>query len=206
MKIHWDIVQGSEEWFKLRCGRITGSVADTFLVNGRSENGFGAGAMTELYRIVEEQLTGEPRITFSGNSATEWGNENEDRAIAFYENSRFITVKSAGFIEKNKYVGASPDGMMPDIKKGLEVKCRPKNHLELVDKGEYYDKDYIQCQFNLWCSGYESWDLIYFHPNLPQKSKSKVFTFKPDKKLFDTFEERTSKFIEMIESRIKNLK
>ena len=50
---HWDLIQGSEEWFNFRLGKITGSIVKTLLVRGRGENGFGVGAFTKLYEIVE---------------------------------------------------------------------------------------------------------------------------------------------------------
>lgn len=205
MKFHWDIIQGTDEWNQLRCGRITASVVKTLLINGKGEGGFGTGAITELYRVVEEKLTNTPREGFGGNWATEWGHENEELAIELYENLTFYSVDRIGFIERDEFTGASPDGLIPEIRKGLEVKCRPKNHLELVLKNEYLKDDYTQCQYGLWCSGYDSWDLMYFHPNLTGKAQYKIFEFEPDKKMFGLFEERIDSFSNLADKIIKSL-
>jgi len=203
MKFHWDIVQGSEEWLKLRSGKITGSVASVLLVNGKDKSGLGAGAFTELYRVAEERLTGTPRDSFGGNRATDWGHENESLAIDLYQAMNFVNVSAIGFVEKNDLIGSSPDGIIKELKKGVEVKCRPKEHLKLVMTNEYLSSDYVQCQFNMWCTGYKEWDLIYFHPNLPEKSKIKVFSFKYDKEMISKFEKRTRVFSDLLNQIIK---
>jgi len=202
---HWDVVQGSEEWLDLRSGRITASVAKTFLVNGKGENGFGAGAITEMYRLIEERLTGTARISFGGNSSTDWGHENEVKAVELYQQLTFRTVSFVGFVERDEFTGASPDGLIPELKKGLEVKCYPKEHLELVVNKKFLDKDRIQCQYNMWCTGYKEWDLIYYHPNLPSKAQYIIFNFKADKQLFKKFDERTKTFMEMVMKEVKRL-
>jgi len=203
MIFHWDLIQGSEEWLAIRSGKITGSKADVLLVNVRSDSGLGAGAITELYRVVEEILTGVPRDSFGGNNATDWGHENESLAIEAYELLMFVDVSPIGFVEKNEFIGSSPDGIIKELKKGVEVKCRPTQHLKLVMEDEYLSGDYVQCQFNMWCTGYKKWDLIYFHPKLTEKSKMKVFTFEADKEMFAKFKERTDVFIKLINETLK---
>ena len=202
-KFYFDIEQGTDEWRELRAGKITASVAKTFLVKGKLEGGFGTGAITELYRMLEERLTGVPRESFGGNKATDWGHTYEDEAAEYYEMKNFILTSKIGFIEKDKFIGASPDRVMPKIKKGLEIKCFPKEHMRIADTKEYGKGEYIQCQFNLWVSGYESWDLVYYHPNLPEKSKLIEFNFKPDKEMFEIFKEKTELFKKLINLKTK---
>lgn len=199
---HFDIIQGSEEWHELRMGRITGSVAKTFLVNGKGERGFGVGAFTELYKMLEERLTGVPRENFS-NKATDWGHEYESEAVEEYQRTTFRKVVPVGFVEKNEFIGASPDGLIPSIEKGLEAKCLPKEHMKVVDSNEPIKDHVTQCQFNLWVTGYKSWDLVYYHPNLPKSCKSKIFVIEPNVRDFTKFEERSGEFIKMLNERLK---
>lgn len=200
---HYDIIQGTDEWVQLRKARITASVISTFLVNGKFENGFGKGAMTELLRIVEEVLTGETRPNFS-TKATDFGNDNEPLNIEHYENNTFQKVKLVGFVSRGQWLGCSPDGLV-GADGGLECKCLPKEHITMIDTGTCDTHKYHvnQCQFNLYVTLRKWWDLIYFHPKFPEKSRSRIFRIYPDKKLFENFDERVKSFIPMIESRIK---
>lgn len=201
MIFHWDLIQNTEEWGEMRAGKMTASVFKTFLVNGKGENGFGTGAMTQLYKIVEERITGETRPGFS-TSATDSGHTNEPLAAEAYEIANFMRTKSIGFVEKDSWTGCSPDRLMPEIKKGLEIKCFPVKHAEIIAKQQYEQSAYVQCQFSLWCTDYESWDLWYWHPKLPPLK----FTFKPDLVMFKKFEERSEAFKEMVEEKIEKIK
>lgn len=203
-KIYEDIIQGTEEWFDLRKGMLTGSVFKTFLVNGKSENGFGTGAITELYRIVEERLTGVPRENYS-NKAMGWGHEYEQEARHHYELNNFVRVKQVGFIKKSEWIGCSPDGLIGEDE-GLEIKCFPTKHIEIADKKEYGKDEYIQCQVNLWISNRAAWNLCYYHPNFPESTKMISFRIDPDYELFKILDDRSKVFIEMIKEKIDKLK
>ena len=199
---HFDIVQGTQEWYDIRSGKITASTAKTFLVNGKQEGGFGVGAITEMYKIAEERLTGIPRESFA-TKATNWGHEYEAEAVEAYELKHFIKTLEIGFVSRDEWTGASPDRIVSvEKKKGLEAKCLPKEHLEIFDTG-VHDKDhYTQCQFNLWVTKYESWDLVYYHPRLPETCNMIEFTFLPDLQLFERFDERVEDFKKMVEIRL----
>ena len=121
MKFYFDLIQNTDEWGAIRAGKITASSFKTFLVKGSGENGFGTGAFTEIYKIVEGRITGEQRPGFS-NGATDYGHANEDNAAEAYEIAHFIRTKAVGFVEKNEWIGCSPDRLIPEIKKGLEIK------------------------------------------------------------------------------------
>lgn len=200
---HWDIIQGTDEWREVRAGKITASVAKTFLVKGKGEGGFGTGAITEMYKMMEERLTGVPREHFGGSKATEWGNTYEPEAAEYYENKHFIKLKSIGFVTRNKDQGASPDRLIPSLRKGVEIKCFPVKHIQIADTRTYGQDEYVQCQYNLWCSKYENWDLAYYHPNMPEKLKMIEFTFPPDKMLFAQFDERCLMFKSIIDAKVK---
>ncbi len=201
---HLKMEQGSDEWFNIRAGKITASSCYNLFVKGKADHGFGTGAITSMYKIMEERITGEPRQSFS-TKGTDWGHEYEPKAIEFYELQRFVTVDRIGFIEFGDFVGCSPDGIIPSMNKGVEVKCFPTGHMEMIDKKIAGKGEVMQCQYNLWCSGYDSWDLIYYHPNFPDHLKMLVFEIKPDLEMFKQFDELTTKFNKLIESKIESL-
>lgn len=195
---HESIVQGSEEWHNIRKGKITGSVVKTLLVNGKQEGGFGTGAITEMYKIIEERYTGEIRESFS-NKATDHGHQYEDEAAEVYELENFVVTDTIGFVQNSKQTGCSPDRIIPEYVKGLEIKCFPTKHAEIYDTKQHGKPEYIQCQYNLWVTGYKEWDLWYYHPHLPPVK----FTFRPDMNMFKEFETRLLTFETLVKQKLQ---
>lgn len=187
--------QGTDEWSVARSGKITASAGKTLLVLGKPPLVFGVGAYTYMRQIVEERITGIPKESFTAR-ATDFGHTNEPLARAHYERINFIKVDEVGFIEKNEWIGMSPDGLVGDDG-GAEFKCLPKNHSEIIDTGTYKSMDdhIFQCQFSLWCTDRKWWDLCFFHPNYPENIKMKTFRITPDKLLHKRLDERTGLFI-----------
>jgi len=199
---HFDIVQNSEEWHAIRAGKVTASVVKTLLVStGKQEEGFGVGAITELYKVMEERHTGIPRESFKAK-ATDWGHEYESEAIEQYQMNHFVKCRNVGFVELGG-IGGSPDSIVSmEDKIGLEAKCFPKEHMRILSTKVHGKDEYTQCQFNLWVTKFKQWDLIYFHPNLPEVE----FSFTPDLPLFERFQDCTDRFDKLVESKIKELK
>lgn len=199
---HFDIVQGTEEWYAIRGGKVTASVVKTLLVStGRQEEGFGVGAITEMYKVIEERITGIPRESFK-SKGTDWGHEYESDAVEQYEMNHFKKCAPVGFVELGN-LGCSPDSIVSmGDKIGLEAKCFPKEHMRILLTGIHGKNEYIQCQFNLWVTKFKRWDLIYYHPNLPEIE----FLFTPDLTLFERFQDCTDRFDKLVESKIKELK
>jgi len=106
--------QGTNEWFRARVGKVTGSRVGAILGLNQWH-----GPDDVLRAMVREYHGAEPE--FTGNDATAWGNANEAGAIAQYEMLTGNKVKECGFIPVNDWLGASPDGL---IDGGIiEVKC-----------------------------------------------------------------------------------
>jgi hypothetical protein len=107
--------QRSEEWFKARKGRVTGSSVGAIL--GLSPFNKPADVMRRMVR----DYYGLPS-EFTGNVATEWGTLHESGAIVEYEMLTGRNVEPATFVMHEDWIGASPDGYVGE--NGLiEVKC-----------------------------------------------------------------------------------
>src|ERR1700679_1971183 len=90
-----EIVQGSPEWFAIRCGKVTASrVAD---VVARTKSGPAASRANYLAELIAERLTGEPAEKFT-NAAMQWGTEKEPDARAAYEFRTDLAVTEMGFV------------------------------------------------------------------------------------------------------------
>ena len=99
MQIH-NFEQHSDEWYAIRCGRFTASVADTIAVSG-------AGLETLCFKVAAEILTGRKEETFK-SPAMEQGNELEAVARTLFEMKTGYTVEEVGFIEVDDLEGSSP--------------------------------------------------------------------------------------------------
>lgn len=109
------IAQRTEEWFKLRTGRLTASVIGS--VMGTSP--FMSREKLML-KMIKEYQTGETE-SFD-NPATAWGTFNEDGAVSEFEMLTGLKVEPAPFMLYGDYMGASPDGYVSDGSI-IEIKC-----------------------------------------------------------------------------------
>ena len=142
--------QRSEEWFEARKGRVTASMVGAIL--GVSPNLSRAGAMR---RMVRDAHGAEPE--FTGNIATQYGEANEEGAVAEYRMETGNTVELVGFIAKEDWAGCSPDALI-GADGGLEAKCpfgkrKEGELLPLAEQPHYY----AQVQFSLWVTGRKFW-------------------------------------------------
>ena len=156
--------QRSPEWHEARKGRITASMVGAIL--GLSPNLSRAGAMR---RMVRDAHGAEPE--FTGNIATEYGEFNEDGAVAEYEMETGNRIQKVGFIPHEDWAGCSPDGLI-NADGGLEVKCpfgkRKEGDLKPLEDQPHY---YAQVQFSLWVTGRKYW---HFYQWTPRKTKLEV--------------------------------
>lgn len=111
----YNFEQGSDEWFKIRLGKLTASKAQAISAGG-------AGLDTLVFEKVAELLTGKMKPPYTSIDI-ERGNEMELVARNSYELDSVDLVKQVGFVELDEFVGCSPDGLVGD--KGLvEIKCK----------------------------------------------------------------------------------
>lgn len=184
--------QGTQEWLNARLGIITASNAELLLVNGKGENGLGAGLKTYLYGLIAERFTGALDDEFTGNLYTERGHELEPIVSDYYEGmgySKGEPITQVGIILNHAElvgydVGASPDRLIGE-KGGLEIKTR-KGKLQacLLDTDDISKDHLAQVQFSLWVTGRDWWDYISFSEGMPFYIKR----FEPDLEMHKTFE------------------
>lgn len=181
--IFHDIEQGSEEWFILRRGKLTGSAAGALLVNGKKkftinsgefageEIGIGVGAISLIYKLAGERIAIDDMPSFD-NYATQRGHDLEPLAIKAYEDATYQTVDRIGFVQLNDYVGFSPDGLVTD-ELGIEIKClMHSEHMRVIDNLDYFDNDHIaQIHFMMTVADLKHFDLVHFHPEF---NKNKI--------------------------------
>jgi putative phage-type endonuclease len=149
--------QRSEDWFKARKGRITGSIAGSALgLNPWQTPADAMRAMVREYHGAERE--------FTGNIATEWGSFNESGAQFEFTLKTGLNVEECGFFEYEDWLGASPDGLVGDDAL-VEIKCPfgIRNDPDPVFK-EILPHYYAQVQIEMLCTGRH---LCYFYQWTP---------------------------------------
>jgi len=160
LKIH-DCIQGSDEWFKARIGKITASHFSDVLAKKTGK----PKASDYIMRLIGERLTGLKEPNFH-NDYMDNGIETEAQAREYYESLYGVKVEQVGFVELNENVGCSPDGLVNGD--GLiEIKC-PKSttHLTTILDNKMQTCYTAQVQGQLWVTGRQWCDWISFDPRV----------------------------------------
>ena len=161
------IVQGTDEWFKARCGRITGTRFAAVMAIGKT------GPLQErrnlIVTVALERLFGNPIEQFQ-NEAMRWGKEQEANARAWYEFCADASVSSCGFEvdPEHDFIGVSPDGMV-DGERGLEIKCpyNVERHAATLLSRTIPDEYVPQVQGQMMVMGWKRIDYVSYHPKFP---------------------------------------
>jgi len=157
-----EVEQGTDEWHKLRKGKVTASNAHKLLQFGKS-------------RATEES-------SFKGNYHTERGKDLEKYAIEYYEKSQLVDVQRPGFITNSKYpdCGASPDGVTDRL---LEVKCfKDDKHLSITRLSIPFEVQ-SQIQFAMMICELDRCDLILYNPEVDPKLAFRIIEVKASRKI-----------------------
>ncbi len=186
--------QGSEAWLKMRLGKVTASKMSDVLSKGR---GTAPSKMAETYmmELIAERLTGLSKPFFE-NDAMRWGAETEPQARSMYEiNNDFVSVEEVAFVERDEFIGISPDGLVGDDGL-LEIKC-PNTTTQIKRAlSDDYAKDYytqIQCQ--LWVTERKWCDFVSFDPRLDCAAGYLQQRVMRDEEFIKDMEEKTGLFI-----------
>jgi len=158
-----DYEQGSDQWYKVRLGKLTASDFHTLM-------GDSSTRKTILAKKAAERVTGVQCDSDKFKSGhTDRGNALEDDAFQIYSvlnPSEDIT--KVGFCQLSETVGCSPDGLVGEYG-GVEIKS-PDTHSFLVAVGKSYIKpEYkTQMQFSMYVTNRNWWDFAMYNPHFEQ--------------------------------------
>lgn len=185
------VTQQTDEWLEARRGRLTGTRIAR-LVKARPAT---VAKMLDTIRRENEEGPGgwlEDRDS-GGGAATQWGKENEPRAIALAEMVLDLETEPAGVVyhPADSRNACSPDGfVIEDILRThvLEVKCpyNGDNH-EWTRVYGMAAEHRIQTQVEIWCTGLP----LLFLSFDPRRE--------PDKQLYHEYVEKDQETQELIE-------
>lgn len=123
-----DVEQGSDEWFHLRKGKITGTTLKAIM-------GTPKARQDALYEYIAERLTVGVEADTSYENAMDRGTRLEPDAIAMFELETGLQVERTGLCldEENPNIANSPDGLIAEREdEAVEAKCMGgKNHVKM---------------------------------------------------------------------------
>lgn len=159
-----DCEQGTETWHKLRAGNPGASGMDKIITSTGKPS---TQRNKYLYQMAGEMILGEKAETFQSGHMQR-GTEMEPEAREVFE---FIhgPVQQCGLIyqDERKLWHCSPDGIMPEKKAGLEIKCPSLPvHMEYLDKGKLPTAYKIQVQASMMVTGWSGWYFMSYYPGL----------------------------------------
>ena len=199
------LVQGSPDWFAIRCGKVTASrVAD---VIAKTKTGWGASRANYAAELIAERLTGCTAPSFT-NAAMQWGTDQEPFARQAYVERFGLEVVEVGFVDHPEIAmsGASPDGLV-GMDGLLEIKCpNTATHLDTLLSGEVPAKYVTQMQWQMACTGRDWCDFASFDPRMPDTMKLFVQRVPRDPSLILDLETDVSDFLAEIAGKVAALR
>lgn len=183
-------LQRTEEWYRQRCGKITGSrVKDAV---SKLKNGSRSKvAKTLIGKIVAERLTG---VSADGDisnlRAVQHGIVTESLAVAAFEKATGKKVQLVGFIDHPTIdgFGVSPDGLVDDDGV-LEIKCpNSATHIEYLKANCVPEEYEEQTLAQLSCTARPKRYFVSFDPRMPQEYQLLIVEDVPDVSLIKALE------------------
>jgi len=199
------MIQGSEEWFAVRCGKVTASrVAD---VCATTKTGWGACRANYAAELICERLTGSVAERFK-NDAMRWGIDTEPQARAAYEFLTDNPVTEIAFVPHPLIdaSGASPDGNVGEDGM-VEIKCpNTATHINTLLKEAIDGKYLIQMQWQMACAGRAWCDFVSFDPRLPVELQMWVKRVPRDDERIAELESTVIEFLAEIDQTVASLR
>lgn len=167
VKIHNDLIQGSEEWHAARCGLLTASemkhvITPTLKVANNDKT------RLHMWELLAQRMTGYVEPSYISDDMLR-GHEDEVDACILY-GKHYAPVDNAGFITNDKWgftIGYSPDGL---VGAGGLVECksrRQKYQVQTIAEDQVPDDYMIQLQTGLLVSERLWVDFISYSGGLP---------------------------------------
>lgn len=207
MKIFKELKQGSDEWKEFRHGKIGGSTAGKIMTKLDKP----VTECAEFYQILAENMEDfDPFTNDYISFDMQRGNELEPLAREEYERIYDVKVEQFGWIEQdNNWIGISPDGWMPELKKAIEIKCPAANtHVKyMLNKNEFFE-DYVwQIVHNFLVLEIYSIDCISYRPeNRYCSLVVNTVTLDTEIKISAKITKKVSELVEMEKIRLNELR
>lgn len=139
MKIYKDIVQQTEDWFRIKWGKIGGTRAGGLFTKGDDL------LITLLSEITEDFVLDDDGFT---SSDMQRGIDLQPMALDEAREYTGIDFQEVGWIERedNPLLGISPDGLSECLRYSCEIKCpQSKRHIKTILLDDVPSDNIEQC-------------------------------------------------------------
>lgn len=168
---HRDLVQGSDEWHKARCGLITASEVK-LLLTPTLKQANNDKSRAHLWELAAQRISNYVEPSYVGDDMLR-GHEEEFYARQLYT-EHHAPVEEVGFVTNDEWgfkLGCSPDGLV-GTDGMIECKSRRQKYqvqtiVEHWRDGTVPDDYILQVQTGLMVTGRQWCDLISYHGGLP---------------------------------------
>lgn len=160
--------QTNPKWLDLRADRFTASNAADLLSKGKDKDGLSKTIKKLINSRAMQKRTGwidDSAMSYSEKEAVTRGLVYEEEARQWYQRQTGRNVVECGFVERGSYIGCSPDGLVCDELRTVQIKIpMPANFVEAILNGW---KDYVpQCHFERFVCCFKVADLVIYSPEL----------------------------------------
>ena len=202
-----EVIQGSPEWFAVRCGKISASrLGDIMRKTKWGESTYKAKVRLEL---AIERITGKSVSSVVMNKAMYDGVEREPDARLLFEAVTGKEVALCGSFDHPEIVNtsASPDGLIRGENAVLEIKCPTHATHAKNLMSETMPKNYIyQVQWQIACTESDYAYFASYHPDFPPELRLKWVRVEKDDSVIKSLEEAVRQFDIEIEDLIIKIK
>lgn len=168
VQYHWDLIQGTDDWLRVRHGMLTASEMKNFITAAKMQVANHKETRAHIYQLAYERVTGYLDPYFESWDMQR-GKIEEVYAKDLYS-KHYEQVRDCGFITNDKLgfmVGFSPDGLVGE--NGL-IECKSrKGNLQfqtIVDNVAPVDFN-VQVQTGLWVSERDWCDFLSYGNGMP---------------------------------------
>ena len=205
MASSYDIIQRTDDWFAVRCGKATASkIAD---IIAKTKSGYSASRANYMAQLVCERLTGTPTEGFT-NAAMQWGVDHEDEACSAYAFHYDAELATVGFVNHPHIdmSGASPDRLVGN--RGLaEIKCpNSATHIDTLLTGKVPEKYVTQMMWQMACCDRDWCDFVSYDPRLPEEMRLFVQRINRDADRIAELEGEVAGFLSDVADTVESLR
>ena len=190
-----ELIQGSDEWFAARVGKITASrLGDIMRKTKWGESTYKAKVRLEL---AIERITGKSASSVVMNQAMRDGVDREPDARKLFEAITGKEVALCGSFDHPEVVNtsASPDGLLRDEDAVLELKCPTHATHAKNLMSDTMPKNYeYQVQWQIACTESEYAYFASYHPDFPKELRLKWVKVLRDNIMILELEDAVKKF------------
>lgn len=193
-----NVVQGSEEWHRLRVGSVGASSIDKIITT----KGEPSKQRTEyMMTLAAERITGKQEVGYLTQAMVN-GIEREAEARSLFEMLLGVDVQQVGLVyTDDKSCHCSPDGLIGETE-GLEIKNPiSKTHIKYLLDGKAPTEYFCQLQFSLYVTGREIWHFMSHYPGI----KPFIISCFRDEKWIEKCDKELKAFNQELDEMVKRL-